>query len=348
MEDFVTTITEMELDIPKDDEAYASIASNPTLTFCKFILCDNQKNANNERIPEDEFDNLIRTGVYMPIKMAPGKIEDGHDKSTPLGVISHLKKVNSQIFGLAALWERERPEDVNYVRQRYQNKEPLQLSWEILYSDSSTNEDGVKDLKGTSLRAVTLVGRPAYSGRTPIIALASEETNNKLEENKLEELEKLQSELAELQASLSTKDAELASKTTELDAKEAELVAKAAELDAKVAELTQTLEELASLRTFKSEVEEKQAVESKFASIRDKFKDSNLTKDEEYFEKNKEMLLKLPVEALDFMIQEEVAFSSKTVATASNSSTKVPPIPAKTGAYTNEDLAKALKARLQK
>jgi DNA repair exonuclease SbcCD ATPase subunit len=305
------------------------------------VLTDNLPNANKERIPEDEFDNLIRTGIFMPIKMALGKIADGHSNATPLGVISHLKKVNNQIFGLAALWERERPEDVSYIRQRYQNKEPLQLSWEILYSDSSTNEDGVKDLKGTALRAVTLVGMPAYSGRTPIIAVASENTDNTQEENKLEELEQLQSKLTELETSLSTKD-------TELSNTKAELETKATELDTKLAELSQALEELNTLRVYKAGVEEQKEIESRFASIKTKFKEASLDKDEDYFDKNKEMLLKLPQEALDFMIQEEVAFSAKVTQPVATSSVKVPPITQKSNSYTHEDIAKALKARLQK
>ena len=161
--------------LEEDNEAFASFNLNPTLAWIKFILTDDKPNGNMMRIPKEEFSNLIATGLYMPIKMATEEISPGHDGTTPIGVITHLKedKDAGRIRGLACLWEKERPEEVKLIRERYSAKEPLDLSWEILYEDETVNEDGIIDLHGTVLRATTLVGEPAYdSGRTSITEVA--------------------------------------------------------------------------------------------------------------------------------------------------------------------------------
>jgi hypothetical protein len=267
------------------EEAFASINLNPTVAWAKFILTDDLPNANHERVPEEEFNNLIKTGTYMPIKVAEGGIADTHKDAKPIGVIAHLNKVKNQILGLAALWERERPEDVNMIRERFKEGKPLQLSWEILYGESSKGEDGTTNLLNTALRAVTLVGLPAYEGRTPILAVASENTNK--EETILDnELKTAQDRATELEASLAQKEEEISS-------------------------LKNQLTELEELRTFKNGIMKEREEKEKLSAIKTKFSDSGLTKEDNYFEDNKSMLLSLSLEALDFMLQEMVAFSSK-------------------------------------
>lgn len=299
-----------------ENEAFSALALNPSVTMCRFVLTDDQKNLNNQRIPESEFDNIIKTGVYMPIKMAVGEIKDGHEESTPIGVISHLKKVANQIIGLAALWGRERPDDVKMIKDRYQNKQPLQLSWEMFFSESTIKEDGVEDLLGTALRAITLVGLPAYAGRTPIIAVASENKPN-LEDKKLEELEKLQTEIEELKASLTAKD-------TELSTLQAEITV---------------------LRDYKSSIEKVKEEETKLASIKSKFSEAGVEKEETYFETNKEMLLGLSSETLDFMIQEMVSFASiqANKDPKENRASRLPPMQGKVTPTTKE-MVEALKS----
>jgi hypothetical protein len=288
--------------------------------MAKFVLTDDLPNANKQRIPETEFDNIIKTGVYMPIKMALGEIKDGHEDSKPIGVISHLKKVANQVIGLAALWGRERPEDVQMIKERYLKKQPLQLSWEMFFSESTINEDGVEDLKGTALRAITLVGLPAYGGRTPIIAVASENQST-LEDKKLDELEKLQKEIEDLKASITSKDAELLA--------------------------TQT--ELSELRDYKAGIEKVKEEETKLSSIKSRFVDAGVEKDETYFETNKEKLLGMPSELLDFMIQEMVSFASIQVNKdpKENKASKLPPMSGKT-TYTISELAAGMLADKKK
>jgi len=264
-----------------DDEAFASINLNHSVSWAKFVLTDDQPNANNERIPIEEFDNLVKTGVYMPIKMANGGVGEGHAGATPIGVITHLKKVKNQIIGLAALWKRERPEDIQLLK----DAKDLQLSWEIVHNREKKSESGALDLLDTALRAVTLVGMPAYQGRTPVLAVASDTT--KTEENAMGDLEQ---KVAELQETISKKEVS-----------EAE----------KLAEITALTAELEALRKFKADVEEKEAEAQKMLAIKATFKEASIQKDDDYFETHKDRLLKLDKDELDFFVQEMVAFASE-------------------------------------
>lgn len=162
-------------------DAQAALAANPYVRWGKFILTDDQPNGNNERTPLEEFDNIIQSGIYMPIKMAEGRIEEDHSDASPLGVITHLKKqvveiagkLVNQIVGLAAFWLRERPADVSYIKERIDNDQPVNLSWELGAQDKVLMPDGVFDWKGLAMQAVTVVGNPAYQGRTRIVAMAA-------------------------------------------------------------------------------------------------------------------------------------------------------------------------------
>ncbi len=158
-----------------DQEAEAAVVKNPASSWIKFGLTDDRPNENKQRVPQEEFDNLINTGVFMPLKMARGVIKPGHESSEPLGVITHLKKSGNKIVGLATVWNKERKDDVALLKELSRKNEPINISWEILYEDSKPSEefDGVEDLLHTSLKAATIVGNPAYKGRTQILAMAA-------------------------------------------------------------------------------------------------------------------------------------------------------------------------------
>jgi hypothetical protein len=177
-------VSELELiteDEAKAFDAEASLMMNPYVRWAKFILTDDQPNGNNERVPVDGFDNLIQSGIHMPIKMAEGKIEKGHENSSPIGVITHLKKVFedgvNKIVGLAALWLNERPGDVSYLKTKVDNGEEVDISWELGVSNKVRNNDGTIDLIDPTLKAATVVGVGAYFGRARITAMAAKKTN---------------------------------------------------------------------------------------------------------------------------------------------------------------------------
>ena len=154
-------------------EAMAStIATDQVITWAKFVLTDDKPNGNGQRVPSEEFANLIKTGTYKPVKMAIGEIKDGHEDAKPIGVITNLTQVDNKIVALAALWDHERGGDVSAIKERVKSGKPVNVSWEILYSDTVLN-DGVTDLIGLTLAAATIVGIPAYAGRTQFLAVAA-------------------------------------------------------------------------------------------------------------------------------------------------------------------------------
>lgn len=308
---YLNTALEFIDETPEDGEAFSAVSLNPMFQWAKIVVTDDLKNANKQRIPAEEFDNMIKTGIHSPIKMAQGEISTGHDEAfgNPLGVITNLTKETNKVFALAALWKRERPNDVSKLKEMYEKKTPPNVSWEISYTDADVDEEGVQTLKGVSLNGLAIVGMPAYQGRTSFVAMASEETeeNSNKEKNELDELELLKQEIANLKA-------ELAEKQTVLDSLNTEL---------------------AELKTYKTTIEQEQAEAAKFESIKTKFVEAGIEKDADYFTEKKALLLKLGEEELDFMIQEMVAFKESTASDHTDKKVKVPDIK---NTDTDEDL----------
>jgi hypothetical protein len=326
--------TQAELiDSESEGSAEASIGLNPAFKFLKFVLTDDKPNLNKQRIPIEEFDNIVRTGYLTPIKMGKGKIEQGHENASEIGVISHLKKTeDNKIVGLAAIWSKEHPDEYNYIKENYDKKTPLNISWEILYRDSTVDADGITDLKDTALKAAVLVGRPAYGGRTQILSVASE-VNPDSEENM---------ELKELEEQVISLKAELAAKETELSTKKEEVETKAAELETTKAELTKLAEDTkdySELKEFKASALLEKEENEKFEGIKTKFSEAGLNKDETYFKDNKTKLVSMTPELLDFMVQELVAFKS----TSASLHETVPNLTANTDRLTPKELGEALR-----
>ena len=308
MENKIYVNTSIEL---LNEDAYASISLNPLFQWAKIVVTDDQPNGIKQRIPLEEFDNLMKTGIFTPLKMEFGKIADHQEaKGKPIGVFSSFVKEANRVIGLAALWKKEREEDISMLKDMYLNNLPPQVSWELSYTESEFKDD-VEDLKGVIFNGAVVVANPAYKGRTPIIAMASEGGDvEKLQEleNRVAELERSKGDLEKSKAELET---ELASLKTTLSEKETLLTTKDAELE--------------ELRAFKTETEKAKAELEKMASIKTKFQEAGIEKEEAYFEENKEKLLGMEDSLLDFVIQELVAFSS-TDNRSSSASTKIPKI----------------------
>lgn len=283
-------ITDFEFVDEPTNEAQASLTANPTVSFAKFIFTDDKPNRNKQRIPKEEYPNILRTGINMPVKMASGAISDGHKGAIPIGVITHLKEENDVILGIAALWKKERPEEVALLRTMAQQNKHPQLSWELFYDDSKTDESGVEDLFGVIVGGTTVVGLPAYSGRTPILAMSSVKDNT-VEDELKQKIADLEKELADARAALSEKDAELA-----------------------------------PLKEYKAAIEQKELEAQKFASVKTKFQEAGIVRDESYFDSNKEKLLAMSEDALSFLVQEVAAFA--TLAPKTEASVRIPNIPA--------------------
>lgn len=274
--------TQIELIEQDLTEAEAAVSLNPYFQWAKIIVTDDLPNLNNQRIPLDEFANIIKTGVSTPIKMTFAKVSDGHKEAMGkiIGTITQLMQEENKIVALAALWKKERPNDIEMLKDMYNRGTPPNVSWEISFAESQKEDTGVEALYGTALTGLAIVGNPAYAGRTAFVAMASKEE----EESNVEELE----QLTQAKETLEKELAEIKEK----------LEASAAELE--------------DLRQYKKEIEDAKALEEKFAAVKTKFTEAGIEKDDEYFTTNKEKLLGLSEDALDFMIQELVSFAAKT------------------------------------
>lgn len=277
----ITVLTPIVL---KFGEKVASV-QNPTLNYLEFVFTDNKPNANNVGIPEAAFASIIDTGILMPVKMADGEISRGHEGTTPIGVISAMDKRQvedyEQVVGKAALWSKEHPDSINLLKEAYAAGDPLNMSWEVIYTDSTLDDNGTEWIKDPIVRAITVVGAPAYKGRTPIERVASDATDS--EDLNVEELETLKAQLAELET-----------KKTELET----------QLAAKVAELEAASTELAALKEFKAEADrqaaEKQLLETRLATLGE----NGIKYSEEDVAAKKEMLLKLDETAFNYLVAE--------------------------------------------
>lgn len=313
------TFQSQNIELINDDnlnslEAFASIVSlNPNVRWMKFILLDDMPNKNKQRIPQEEFDNVVKTGMYMPLKSEAGTTSGNHKASDPLGVITGLKKEGNHIIGLAALWEKERPEDIKMLKDSFDAGAKINVSWELNYNEEVKKED-YSDLLGITMNAATIVGLPAYAGRTPITALAEEtgaENNSLLEGNSLEELEKITQE----RDALLVEKTQLAEKVTEL---EASIVQRDS-----ISESIKT--ELTGLKEFKAGIDAVKEKETKITNLKKLFSDSGLEVEDDYFtdEERVSKLLAMDESSLNFMIQETVAFK-KTVEASAKASVNVP------------------------
>jgi hypothetical protein len=301
MTDFNTILIKDKL---SEDDAFASVSLNPTLRWLKFILTDDQPNENKQRIPQEEFANLIKSGINMPIKMAEGDIANGHDDSKAIGVITHLKQVANKIEGLAALWSKERPDDVDLIINEFESGSPPQISWEIPYTEEDFDDEGVATLRGIILRAATLVRLPAFAGRTPVIAVAAKE------------IKPIEAE-AEIKEDINMSEDKLKELTDQLAQANERIVELEGQLKEKEEGFASVEEELTDLREFKAQIDKDTEEAEKLASVRAAFAEAEIEKPDEYFIENKELLLSLDEASRDFMVQEMSAFAKTSVANAS-------------------------------
>lgn len=337
MDKNVNIILENMLQLIKEEEdEYKRIDSaltlNPSLTWIKFILTDDKPNGNKFRIDKNAFSELIKSGIYMPIKMADGRISDGHDGTTPIGVITDLIVDDNKIKGIGVLWGEERPEEVAMLKQLKEEGKPVNISWEILYKDYEEEDGGIRAIKnGAVLLAATIVGRPAYAGRTPVLEVANKNTK---EDDKVEELEKFKKLYEEALAEKEMSSKELESYKLQIQ-----------DFEKKFSELESELNEL---RSYKEQREKEDAENKRFEEIKSKFIEAGIEVGPDYFNDKRDYLLSMSEEVLDFFIKELVVF--KATETASLKQPKVPNITKKPEdtILSPAEIAKRLKEELNK
>lgn len=280
--------------------AEASISLNRHVTWMKLVLTDDKANANRQRIPREEFANVIKTGIFMPVKMSPGEISEGHEGAFPLGTMAHLKTDGNTIVSLAALWQTEREADVEFLKNRHKEGKPIEFSWELTYTHADDEDEGIQALRGISMNAATIVGMPAYSGRTPALSISSAQNNGDKNMDTIE-LKEHQRLMDEAKAGYEKEINDLKDQLKTLEASVKELT------DAKAASET----ELESLKSFKKEIEDAKAKLERLNSIKTKFEEAGVKVDDKYFDEKAETLLSMTDAQLDFFIQELVSVASE-------------------------------------
>ena len=106
--------------IKSDYEAEASISLNPNFKWCRVVVTDDKPNANNHRIPNTEFSNLIKSGINAPIKMARGEISGGHAEAwgNPIGALAKLKEEDDMLHSDNPLSLHRRINDLRKTLER--------------------------------------------------------------------------------------------------------------------------------------------------------------------------------------------------------------------------------------
>jgi len=161
--------------------------NNPLLSFVQLVFTDDKPNLNNQGVKQAEFDNLLTSMQYMPIKVNFDPIikVQGHSNADVVGVIKSGKKDGDKLVAFGALFKEEFPDVIDYFKQTVSDGGQIDFSWEIMYKDAEV-VDGVEWLKGTTTKAITAVANPAYGGRTPLLSISSTELleaiNKELEE----------------------------------------------------------------------------------------------------------------------------------------------------------------------
>lgn|SRR5574341_227685 len=321
--DSLTLNTDYTL-LSTENYAESAITSNPRIKWIKFVFTDDQPNANKERITQAEFAEIIKSGVNMPIKMQRMNPEGQHALSVPIGVIANLTKQDNKVLGLGALWMEEFPEDIKVLESAHAEGKPLNLSWEIIYSSFSEDENGVKNLIGTNVRAITFVGSPAYDGRTGVISMA--------EKTKPEQQE----------------DIELgnSNETTDLNVqKVADLETTLAEVNKKLSDTEASLEtankELEDLRKYKQDREAADLRVITLEKRRKALSEAGIQISDEDFQAKAEQIVQMTDDMFNFFAQELVAFAKKSESSAETHTNSAPDL---TSGVTNEDPASILKS----
>jgi hypothetical protein len=289
-------------------------SENPSVGYLEFILTDNKPNENNQGVPDSAFANLVESGLYMPIKVAEGGVRPDHSDAEPLGPIVELSIDDDKVPGRAVIWKSERPEAYKMLKDMQASGDNIDISWELLYSESKEDEDGVQWLQDPILRGATIVGNPAYSGRTPVLSIASKNAPiiKQLKEA-LEAADTLEVFKEEAQKLFENYQGGNSSLNSEENMDMQELEEKVEELSSTVEELESANEELANanselveankeLKEYKEQREKAEVERELLAARLQELAEAGIELSEEELEEKREVFLELSDEAFSAMI----------------------------------------------
>lgn len=302
--------------VPEKLESHASVFGDHVM-WLRFVFTDDQANHNKQGVPRTEFANIIRTGKLKPFKkLSGGVIGPDHEGAIPIGAIASLEEVDNTIEAIAAVWEKEFPEDADQIRETHAAGQSLNVSWELWYQDEEVDDDGVAWLKDITTRAVTMVDNPAYAGRTPILAVAANKKGEAEAEAESAERPTLDEELKEGDSSMELEElkAQLKVKEEELDKVTVERDEAKSSLD----ELKGELKELEDLRQFKEQVEADRARQELLDKRFGSFAEAGIEMERDAFEAEADRWLGMDDEAFSFVLKMMVNTPGKSEASASS------------------------------
>jgi len=142
------TLLTTNIELLDEGEAFASVSLNPYYQWAKIVVTDDLPNANKMKIPKEEFPNMIRTGLFSPIKMAEKEISDGHPEAhgKPIGTIAQLLEESNKLIALAALWKKEKK--VNDIAEDFGVTKSAVYGWIKGYKKQGLNGLKKKNAKG--------------------------------------------------------------------------------------------------------------------------------------------------------------------------------------------------------
>jgi hypothetical protein len=157
---------------------------HPLQTRISFVLTDFEPNINKQAVPRSEAENIIATAKGMPIKINfNGISEGGHNRAVPVGPImdARLETIEDRevIMAEAVLWKDEFEEIDDYLKSSTAESKRVGTSWELYYRESE-EIDGIEWLRGIVMAGTAIVKDPAYQGRTPILAVAEMDMEEKI------------------------------------------------------------------------------------------------------------------------------------------------------------------------
>lgn len=296
--------------------AVAEDTAHPLQKRLKFVFTDFQPNGNKQGVPTKEAQNVASTAMFMPVKINYSDKPLGHENAVPIGPITSVNVTEENILGEAIFWADEYPDIAEWLAEASKKDGGVQFSWELYFGKSEKDDNGVEWLNDIVTAGITIVGNPAYQGRTPLLAFSEQQEEVEVDKVKVQEmLTTLYSTLNETLASKPEND-------DDFDTAFNTIVTKLNTTLTTLKESNSNLEsEVTKLKEFKESVENKAAELAQLKSIRDKMLSEGIELSDEEFDARSGIFLKMNDEMLDLYIK-DLASRKQTEVNKSESSQK--------------------------
>lgn len=138
-----------------------------------FVFCDALPNANKQAVPVSEFGNVVTSSLYTPVKINfDGDGPTGHVNTEPIGPITSMRVEEDKVIGSAVIWMADNEDIIDWMTEASAEEDGVQFSWEVYYSDSKIDANGIEWLYDIVSNGIAIVANPAYEGRTPLLSMA--------------------------------------------------------------------------------------------------------------------------------------------------------------------------------